>query len=402
MTINQTAQSGDQKARRTSLRDRCFRAARWLVGASLIAGACFGSIGGASADPSKTQAGAATGATKKYIAPKPTDKSQIQKTVKERGDINPCNTKEPKPGVYGSWNRAPTMGQMLMPGTGGVTKDGRFDVVIHFHGHDPVRKEFVQVMDGAVLVGITLGIGSGAYEAAFGNPSAFKDLIASVEDEVAKQRGLKSAKVRKVALSAWSAGYGAVGQILRTAQGKDMVDSVILLDGLHVGYNGDGTLERPGLEPFIEFAKKAKAGKKFMFASHSSIIPPGYASTTETVNYLVHELGGAEKKAKPRATDPWGLDLNAKFDAGNFHARGYDGNDKMDHCAHIGLLRDVLKSHIKPRWKSPKGKAKSATSVAAVPPVAKPVVAAVTPAKDDAKKSDKKKKKKERSATAKR
>jgi hypothetical protein len=53
-----------------------------------------------------------------------------------------------------------------------------------------------------------------------------------------------------------------------------------------------------------------------------------------------------------------GLELNAKFDAGNFHARGYDGNDKMDHCAHIGLLRDVFKSHLKPRWKTPKGLAK--------------------------------------------
>ena len=48
-------------------------------------------------------------------------------------------------------------------------------------------------------------------------------------------------------------------------------------------------------------------------------------------------------------------ELNSTFDAGNFHARGFDGNDKMDHCAHIGLLRDVFKSHIKARWKTPKG-----------------------------------------------
>ena len=43
-----------------------------------------------------------------------------------------------------------------------------------------------------------------------------------------------------------------------------------------------------------------------------------------------------------------------RFDKGNFHMRGYDGNDKMDHCAHIGLIRDVMKSFVKPRWKSPK------------------------------------------------
>jgi hypothetical protein len=92
-----------------------------------------------------------------------------------------------------------------------------------------------------------------------------------------------------------------------------------------------------------------------MFMSHSSIIPPGYASTTETENYLVWALGGKPKRSKPRRSDPWGLELNSRFDAGGFHMRGYDGNDKMDHCAHIGLLRDVLKVFVKRRWKSPKG-----------------------------------------------
>ena len=58
-------------------------------------------------------------------------------------------------------------------------------------------------------------------------------------------------------------------------------------------------------------------------------------------------------------------DFGWVFDAGNFHARGFDGNDKMDHCAHIGLARDVLKSHIKPRWKTPKGqKAKAEVKAA--------------------------------------
>jgi hypothetical protein len=53
-----------------------------------------------------------------------------------------------------------------------------------------------------------------------------------------------------------------------------------------------------------------------------------------------------------------GLDLISRFSRGNFHVRGYIGNDKMDHCAHIGLYRDVLKVHIKPRWRSPRGYAK--------------------------------------------
>lgn len=370
------------------------KALRWAF-AALFVGMCLTSV------PTPADA-----AKKAYIAPKPTEKSQTQKTVDERGGVNPCNTPEPKPGIYEKWNRGPSMGQMIMPARGGVTKSGRFDVVIHFHGHDPARKEFVRVMDGAVLVGITLGIGSGAYSQAFNSPNAFKSLIDSIEAEVASQTGKKSAKVRKVALSAWSAGYGAVEQILRQPYGKKIVDGVILLDGLHVGYNGDGTLQRGGLEPFIDFAKRAKSGKRFMFASHSSIVPPGYASTTETVSYLIHELGGKPRKSKPRKSDPFGLELNAKYDAGNFHARGFDGNDKMDHCAHIGLLSDVLKAYVKGRWKSPKGYAakKGSSSKAASKKKDKQKTIAAKDKKKkkkDAKRTDSKKKKK-RTPTAKR
>ncbi len=315
-----------------------------------------------------TSSAAAIGKEKKpFIPEKPTEKTQTQKTAEERGGVNPCNTKEPAPGIYEPWNRAPSIGQMIMPARGGVTKDGKFDVMIHFHGHDPMRREWVQVADGAVLVGITLGIGSGAYEQTFSDPKTFKELLESVEKEVASARGLASAKVRKVGLSAWSAGYGAAKAILRTDFGKDTVDSLILLDGLHANYEPDGSLDDKSLAPFVAFAKRAKASKRFMYVSNSSIIPPDYASTTETVNYLIHELGGRPKGQKPRKGDPMGLELNAKFDAGNFHARGFDGNDKMDHCAHIGLMRDVMKTFIKKRWNSPKGQAAKKATDAAKP-----------------------------------
>jgi hypothetical protein len=373
---------------------------RALLGLALVSGLSIlsPSLGSAADTPAKK---------KLFIPKKPTEESQSQKTVDDRGGVNPCNTKEPSPGVYGTWNRGPSIGQMIMPVRGGVTKDGSFDLVIHFHGHDPVRREFVKVMDGAVLVGIDLGIGSGAYQQQFQSAKVFQDLVASVEQEVAEQRGLKSAKARKIALSAWSAGYGAVEQILRSKDGK-AVDAVILLDGLHAGYAPDGSLEKGGLEPFVEFAKRAKAGKRFMYVSHSSIIPPGYASTTETVNQLIHDVGGKPKKGKPRKADPMGLELNSSFDAGNFHARGFDGNDKMDHCAHIGLLRDVLKSHIKPRWKTPKGFAAKKDADKSAPKLAaksdKPKVPAVDkpkkPAVDKAKKADKEKAPKSRGPVA--
>jgi hypothetical protein len=274
---------------------------------------------------------------------------------KRRGGINPCMTPDPGFGIYDPWGGGLTVGQVLMPHKGGITKRGSFDVVIHFHGHEPIRKEFVKTADGIVLVGIDLGIGSGAYGSAFSAPYVFENLLASIERAVAKHAGVKTAKIRKLALSAWSAGYGALDQILRQPAGKK-VDAVILLDSLHAGYTDEqsGALKTEQLTPFVAFAKKAAAKQAFMFMSHSSIIPPGYASTTEVAKYVVGELHGKPKRTSRE--DVLGLDMIDRFDKGNFHMRGYTGEDKPDHCAHIGLMADIVRVHLEPRWKTPKGR----------------------------------------------
>jgi hypothetical protein len=288
-----------------------------------------------------------------WVTAKPSSETQTQKAAKVRG-VNPCNTPDNGFGIYDRWSRESSIGQLIMPQRGGITGDGAFDVMIHFHGHEPVRKEWVRVMEGPVHVGIDLGIGSGPYMSAFNSEDSFKRLIESIEKAMAKKTGKKNAHVRKVGLSAWSAGYGAVQEIIGKPYGQKLVDLVILLDGLHSGYQGN-IVNETQIKPFVEWAQAAARGDKLMFVSHSSIIPPGYASTTETANFLVYKVGGKPSRVKPRGNDPMGLDLISRYSRGKFHVRGYSGNDKMDHCAHIGLYRDVLTVHVRPRWNSPRG-----------------------------------------------
>lgn len=315
-------------ARRTVLRLGCV--------AALVAS-------GAGAEPATRTAG--------FVAKKPAAATQVSKSVAERGGLNPCNTSDPGFGIYDRWARGLDMGQLIMPSSKRFARGGQFDVMFHFHGHEAARKEWVTVMDGAVLVGIDLGLGSGPYETAFDAPEAFEQLLVSVERAVAKKTGLDGVKARRVGLSAWSAGYGAIQKILGQKFGAARVDSVVLLDGLHCGYQGR-SINGLQIRAFTEFARAAAAGRKLMFVSHSSIIPPGYASTTETADFLIHELGGKPKAS--RGAGPLGLELISRYTRGNFHVRGFSGNDKLDHCAHLGLFRDVLKIHIKPRWNTPR------------------------------------------------
>lgn len=281
--------------------------------------------------------------------------SRSSPAKQRRGGVNPCMTPDPGWGTYDTWSREPSMGQMIMPAKGGIRKNGGFDLIVHFHGHEPIRKEFVKASTGVVLVGIDLGIGSGVYASSFAAPHTFQRLIESVQAAVARKTGKKNAHVRKLGLSSWSAGYGAIEQILRQPIAKK-VDALILLDSLHAGYADEQakTLKVAQIEPFIEFARRAAAGKTFMFMSHSSIIPPGYASTTEVADFVIKALKGKPKRAKRQ--DVLGLDMIDRYDRGNFHVRGYTGDDKPDHCAHIGLIAGVMKVHLGPRWKTPKGR----------------------------------------------
>jgi hypothetical protein len=284
-----------------------------------------------------------------WVAAKPGPKTQVQKSSSARG-VNPCMTKNPGLGAYEPWDRAPALGQMIAPRNLKLDRQGGFDVVFHFHGHEAARKEWVQAVETGVLVGIDLGTGSGPYQSGLGVPGRFARLLESVEEAIAQKAGVKRASARRIGLSAWSAGYGAVSSILRSNL-RGRIDSVILLDGLHVGYREDGSLTREKLTPFVDFARQAAVGDKLMFVSHSSIIPPGYASTTETASYLVWAVGGKPSTARTRSGDPMGLELIRRFSQQNFHVRGYSGNDTLDHCAHLGLYQDVLRAHLAPRWK---------------------------------------------------
>jgi len=333
-----------------------------LAGASLLLAAIPAAAGDEPAGEAKTTHPAAlveksdTAATN----PAPTNASPEKPAASSpakmrRGGIHPCMTPDPGFGIYDKWSNEPTTGQMIAPHKGGITKSGGFDLIVHFHGHEPIRKEFVKAAKGMVLVGVDLGIGSGAYSSGFASPNTFTQLIESVEQAMAKRTGNKKAHVRHLALSSWSAGYGAIEQILRQPAGK-RVEAVVLLDSLHTGYIDERakTLKTQQIDVFVDFARRAAKKQGFMYMSHSSIIPPGYASTTEVASYVISELKGKPKKAK--RADVLGLDMIRRFDKGDFHVRGYTGEDKPDHCAHIGLIADIVRVHLEPRWKTPRGK----------------------------------------------
>jgi hypothetical protein len=260
----------------------------------------------------------------------------------ERGGVEPCATQEVDGSAFEPWARL-SRGQLLVPRQGAVDDSGKFSLVVHLHGHEPARRELIESGQNFVLYAITLGPSEG-YAPLFA-ARGLDRMVSEIEAVLSAKAG-KAVRAGHLALSAWSAGFVGIGAALAQPDGQK-IEAAILIDGLHAP-RGDRSAFTAQLKPFVDYAARAAQGEGFLFVSHSSIDPPDFASTTECAHYLISTQG-----AKPQAvrrSDPFGLELVEYFTRGDFHVRGYTGNDKADHCAQLVLLRDAYAA-LGRRWR---------------------------------------------------
>lgn len=266
-------------------------------------------------------------------------------------------------GDYERWRPLP-VGRALIPRTLGVDPESGFDLLVHFHGADAVRKQLATEPPNLVVAGVDVGAGSSKYAKAFADAGAWRSLVASIEREVATAFDLPRAHVRRLALSSWSAGYGAVAQVLAQTRSSTSapegraeprapasIDAIVLLDSLHASFSPGASRLEPGQLPmFVETARAAEAGSPLFFLTHTAIQTEGYASTTETSAFLLRELN---VEATPVTPDPEGSPrITEVFERGQLYVRGYAGGTKEAHCEQLRLLPPILVEHVLPAFAS--------------------------------------------------
>jgi hypothetical protein len=209
----------------------------------------------------------------------------------------------------------------------------RTPLFIHFHGGPLVPEIAAATIGGTAVISVDLGSGSSAYAKPFLDPARFGRLIAEAE-------ATAHTTFAPITLTSWSAGYGAVREILRVPQNYARVDRVVLIDGMHAGYV-DGTPDPNDLDTFLTFARDAVAGRKAMLITHSEIFPGTYASTTETADWLLGQLGLTRT-----AVLQWGPTKTQQLSdtkRGRFHLVGFAGNAAPDHVDQLHSLPEYLK-----------------------------------------------------------
>src|SRR5262249_8907132 len=131
---------------------------------------------------------------------------------------------------------------------------------------------------------------SSVYTAPFRDPRLFSELLDKVMKALNDNGLAKSPRPGRVVVSTFSAGFGGLREMLKVPEQVERIDAIVMADSLYCGYTGDPSDHRVDPElmaPFRRFAELAATGKKAFLLTHSSQVPEGYASTTETADDLI-------------------------------------------------------------------------------------------------------------------
>jgi hypothetical protein len=231
-----------------------------------------------------------------------------------------------------------SLGTLYIPPSFDSTRP--FILIVHFHGAPWLVEHHVRERPQSALISVQIGAGSRVYAEAFSDPARFASLLSDASSKLAELAG-RPANWDSIALSSFSAGYGAIRAILSRPDDFPRVGAVILADSLHASYVGDGAAPRAAdlpvdettLEPFLKFAEDAAAGRTRMWVTHSEVYPGTYASTTETGDALLRRLSLARRPVLEPG--PIGMQRLSEAARGGFHLAGYAGNSAPDHMDHL-------------------------------------------------------------------
>jgi hypothetical protein len=216
-------------------------------------------------------------------------------------------------------------------------------LTIHFHTEPwfAIEEHLRRGLREPLLV-VMLGQGSSVYRVPFED----RAWLGKLAERVAKQL---QTRVKAVDVASFSAGYGAVREIVKWPEYRQLVRRIVLCDSMY-GSFAPGSTTRPAEEhvaPWVEFARMAERGEKTFVLTHSQVPTATYASTAQCAAALIEALGLS--RSILNQGDTWDKPdrnflLLSVTEVGNFYVWEYEGSDAQAHLAHVRHLADVWKA----------------------------------------------------------
>lgn len=253
------------------------------------------------------------------------------------------------------WERADTKHTLVDIGWVSVPpkvrhRGGEYDLLVHFHGGKDNQVGNVERAGlQAVYVSVNLGNGSSEYGSAYRVPAAWPRLLAHTTKVLTDEHKLPATGPRRVALSAWSAGFASLKEVLAQPGAMELADAVLISDGLFTSFDKNNAPDLAGYVNVVAFGRQAMRGEKLFVSTHASIPTVGYPDTTATTYALLEQLG-LPRTATPGSLGPRGMRRLYEVRVGDLYVAGYEGVTAKDH---IDQLRGMGEAHyrmLETRW----------------------------------------------------
>ncbi len=243
---------------------------------------------------------------------------------------------------------------LYLPKAWKIAPSGEVALTVHFHSAIwfGIQEHLRRGLTGP-LICFYPGEGSTVYRLAFEDRQRFGRWLRMVEKELKLRGTPENTRITMVDISSFSAGYGAVREIVKSPEYFSLLRRVVLSDSMYAGFEADALKDgirkpaREHLDPWVPLAKAAARSEKTMVLTHSEVPTSTYANTATCAAALIETVGAPRQSVAPgssqAASDPE-FPLKYRSDLGNLHIWGYAGTNAMAHMTHARHLADVWMS----------------------------------------------------------
>jgi hypothetical protein len=153
--------------------------------------------------------------------------------------------------------------------------------------------------------------------------------------------------VKRIAVSAWSAGFGGLRPLLESEDVRKRVDAVFIADGMFAPLADPKlrTVYTEQIKGTFAMAEAATRSEKLFVLTHSAIPTPNYASTSETSAALLAKLGLTRTALAHESRE-----ASSEAKKGLFKLLGYDGQTVGAHIDQVKFMGDTMYKPLKQRW----------------------------------------------------
>jgi hypothetical protein len=162
------------------------------------------------------------------------------------------------------------------------------DLLVGLHVGSSLQASYAQAFEGGQVKLFSFGGASSSYDGERGIAARWPNLASFLRQNVPEW-----APGHRLALVAFSAGCWAPRAWMRMSENRELVDALVLLDGLHSGYGPGLGCDENAIDGVLAFGSEAnqQPTRKGLIVTHTSIVPPGYASTTSCAKMVNRQAG---------------------------------------------------------------------------------------------------------------